>query len=356
MSLLPLETLVRDQLAAKPDSVPTRSIDYWARYTALLDALRVSVYPQINAGLACLSKSPGIFTDHGPDHFDEVVRYAGQLLGVGSDAPLPLKPYELYLLLCAIRLHDAGNIDGRDEHEKRVDQILYSYGGAISKDTAEATLISRIAEAHGGRTFSGDKDTIGDLPQDDQPIGGTTCRPRQVAAIVRFADEICEHSYRGSRHHIENGTLPDDNKLFHYYASSITGAVYDFRTRCFRLHLKIKTKYLTDKYKTPPNGTGDRTEKYLIDEALDRISKLECERRYCNQFLDPRMQVNEIEVDISLLAEQQKGLHTIPHEVKNYHFRIPLKQGYPGAQDEWRSRQSELVGDILVQRLKENWQ
>jgi hypothetical protein len=356
MSLLPLEILLRDQLAAQPDAVPTRGVDYWSRYTALLDALRVSVYPHINAGLACLSKSPGIFTDHGPEHFDEVVRYAGQLLGVETCGEHPLKPYELYLLLCAIRLHDAGNIDGRDEHEKRVDQILYSYGGAIAKDTAEATLISRIAEAHGGYTFSGDKDTIGDLPLDDQPIGAITCRPRQVAAIVRFADEICEHAYRASRHHIDHLTLPEDNKLFHYYASSITGAHYDFRTHCFRLHLQIKTKFLTDKYPTPPNAKGERVERYLIDEALDRISKLECERRYCNQFLDPRMQANEIEVNISLLGEQQKGIHIIPHEVRNYQFRIPLRQGYPGAQDEWRSRQSELVGSVLVQRIKEGWQ
>lgn len=355
MKLLPLEELLRQQLDASKDAMPVRSVGYWERYTGLLAALKESVYPHVNAGLACLSESSGIYTDHGPEHFDEVVRYAGNLLGLDSMPPnlCPLKPYELYLLLCAIRLHDAGNIDGRDAHEKRVAEMLHAYGGSICNDTAEASLISKIAEAHGGFTLSGDKDTIGELPNDGLPVGAITCRPRQVAALVRFADEICEHRSRAAQHHINQNTLPDANKLFHYYADSITGAVYDFEMKRFHLRLRIKTKYLTCQYEAPSRESEVKHYKYLIDEVLDRVDKLDCERRYCNMYLDPGLRVREIQADIALLGDEPPG--GFAQEMKNYKFRIPPKQGYPEKQGGWRQTEPDLTGEILVQKIEGGW-
>ena len=251
--LLPLELYVKQLLESHPHKLPNSSANYWEQYAHLVSGLRQHVYPHINAGLACLSKSPGIYTDHGDRHFDEVVKYAGLLLAnPESDEAQRSKvdeyqgftPYEFYLLLCAIRLHDAGNIDGREEHEKRAASILGKYGGNIIHDTPEFELICAIAEAHGGKTFTGDKDTISLLPQDHTPVGATTCRPRQVAAMVRFADEVCEHRNRASLHHINSDTLPAENKLFQYYASSISGAVPDRKVKSFRLKIALDTQHL----------------------------------------------------------------------------------------------------------------
>jgi hypothetical protein len=358
-TLLPLEKFAKEFIENNPDKLPDRTTDYWARYTHLLGGLRDYVYDYINPGLSSLSKSPGIYTDHGPKHFDEVIRYAGLLLGLPDKQDIGLEPYELYLLLCAIRLHDAGNIDGRDDHEKRVSYMLTKYGGNIARDPAEIRLISQIAEAHGGTTISGDKDTIAQLPQDGCPVVSITCRPRQVAALVRFSDEICEHRSRAAIHHVESNTLPDDNKLFHYYAASIVGAVPSRTNKNFKLHLAIDTKYLSKKYQLPMDGNGTTKEKYLIDEVLDRIEKLDLERRYCNQFLDPSLQINLLEIQIVL--NQSKSfpppnetlVRTV--EVGKYEFRIPLSNGYPESQNSWRITKQELQGRKLSRRAKKDW-
>lgn len=354
-SLLPLEELAQKLLRDHCDQLPDRNADYWARYTHLLAGLREHVYPHINAGLSCLSKSPGIYTDHGSDHFDEVVRYAGFLLGLPAIQEPGFTPYEIYLLLCAIRLHDAGNIEGREDHEKHVRRMIELYGGNIKLDQAEATLICQIAEAHGGKTLSGDKDTIGQLSTDDTPVAAITCRPRQVAALVRFADEICEHSSRAARHHVNRGTLPADNQLFHYYAISVVGAHYN-STRCFKLRLSINTKYLSDIYSTPPDAAGVRGQKFLIDDVLDRISKLDQERRYCNQFLDPRLQTNELGIQIEIMEDRQVAKDmVVPTQVGCYKFHIPSKEGYPAVHDAWRSTVPDLKGDTMAERAKQGW-
>lgn len=352
-NLLPLEAYAHRIFTEQKDRMPDRTADYWARYTGLVSGLREHVYPYINAGLACLSKSPGIYTDHGPDHFDEVVRYAGFILGVSESdtSEIGLDPYEIYLLLCAIRVHDAGNIDGREDHEKRAIAMLYQYGGNIAKDATEALLIGRIADAHGGETMAGSKDTIAELEPDDLPVAAITCRPRQVAALVRFADEVCEHSSRAARHHLNQGTLPAENKLFHIYAQSISGAACTPKGS-FQLQININTKYLLEKYEHPSQKAG----KYVIDEVFDRISKLDRERRYCNQYLDPRLQTSELNIRISLRDDKQYGEGIfIPTEVKSLNFRIPSRDGYPAAQDSWRTGQSSWAGKTLARNAKKGW-
>ena len=354
--LLPLEEYAQRVLKKSRDQMPDRNVDYWGRYSHLTGALREHVYPFVNAGLACLSKSPGIYTDHGPEHFDEVVRYAGLLLSVPSGGAIKeLRPYEIYLLLCAIRLHDAGNIDGREEHERRVAAMLYRYGGSIGLDPAETKLIVEIAEAHGGKTPAGSKDTIGALPVDETPVAAIACRPRQVAALVRFADEICEHSTRAARHHIAANSLPAENKLFHLYAASVTAA-HCAPARCFRLHLAINTKYLLEPYLLPPDGHGVREEKYLVDDVLDRISKLDRERRYCNQFLAPTLQTDELDIHVEFQEDtQDRPGQVVPLKVIEFDIRIPSKEGYPTTQDSWRDMRPELTGVSLAELAKRGW-
>ena len=354
-SLLPLEEYAQRVFSERRDDLPDRNADYWARYTHLMAGLRENVYPHINAGLSCLSKSPGIYTDHGAAHFDEVVRYAGDILRVSTNQ-VNLAPYEIYLLLCAIRLHDAGNIDGREDHEKRATPMVYTYGGNIIHDSTEAVLIGSIAEAHGGRTVGGDKDTIGTLPPDGTPVAAIICRPRQVAAIVRFADEICEHSARAARHHITANTIPEHNKLFHYYAKCIRGAAYDPKG-CFKLGLSIDTKLLAEPYSLPSEGMEICSKKYFIDDVWDRISKLELERRYCNQFLDPSLQTNEIEIQIEFTESKKQSSvpHLIPFVVDRRNFVIPQKNGYPADNDSWRTAIEALKGSVLAQKTKEGW-
>lgn len=357
-NLQPLELHVKQLLESQHHELPDRTVKYWERYTHLVESLREHVYPYVNAGLACLSKSPGIYTDHGERHFDEVVRYAGLLLAHPENKePHGLTPYELYLLLCAIRLHDAGNIDGREEHDRRALNILEQYGGNIVHDAAEFELIYKIAEAHGGYdSMTGDKDTIIALSPDDTPVGGITCRPRHVAAMVRFADEVCEHRGRASVHHILSKTLPEENKLFHYYAASISGAVPDRKAKSFRLNLAIDTQYLLEKFPTPKKDDSTQSAMFLIDEVRSRLTKLDRERIYCNQFLDPRLQTDQIEVQIRLIQSKTIGSSPQRGEVERFELRIPPPQtGYPATSSDWQSKHEELTGEKIAARANKGW-
>lgn len=349
---LPLENRLRQLAESCPDQFPDRNANYWNRYLALVGYLRTDVYPHINAGLACLSKSPGIYTDHGKDHFDEVVRYAGALIESTFEGGKKgaLDPYDLYLLLSAIRLHDAGNIDGRENHEKRAFAILKRAGNAVCPDDDEASLIAQIAEAHGGKTDAGDKDTIGSL-NESIGCGMITCRPQLVAALVRFADEICEHSSRASAHHLKSGTLPSQNQLFHLYAQAVKEATVHRNQKAFRMRLVFDHANLNSRFQTPLSTPENLDERFLLDDALDRIQKLDTERIYCNRYLPPELKTDRVEVKIDITLTQKAGSQSIAKTWKTKTFIIQ-ERGYPSPNASWRNNLNELAGEKIANELR----
>ncbi len=336
---LPLEKKLDEFSKSKKDEFPNQHADYWERYTALLSNLKLHIYPNINAGLACCSKSPGFYTDHGERHFDEVVRFAGLLIDeTFVQKSSALSPYELYLLLCAIRVHDAGNVDGRDDHEKRASAILTQYGGQIGLDAPERMLIAAIAQAHGGKTLDGEKDTIGkDVQEATIAGGGIDIRPQLVAALVRFADEICEHSSRASIHHINENSLPEENKLFHFYAKSIVGVKPDRNNKALKLKFNFDTALFANMYLTPKNDAGVQKQKFLIDDAWDRIEKLNNERVYCNRFLLPAMQTDRLEINIAFTKTIDVGDTKVTTTCYQHDLTI-RDEGYPSVSSEWRRK------------------
>jgi len=133
-------------------------------------------------------------------HIDDVINRAGQLIGVGKDGPQPfnnIQPYETFVLLYAILLHDAGNAYGRAGHEARPFEILRDMGDLSALEDVERRLIASIAQAHGGRTEDGNKDTIPVVVrQDESSIDGINVRGRRLAALLRLADELSENPRR----------------------------------------------------------------------------------------------------------------------------------------------------------------
>lgn len=346
--LLPLELRLKEFAEKNPANFPVHTANYWDRYTSLVQYLRTYIYPHINAGLACKSKSPGLYTDHGGSHFDEVVRYAGYILADKGD----MEAYDLFLLLSAIRLHDAGNIDGREAHEKRVFAILKEAGNAVCSDDVEGTLIASIAEAHGGtRDGTNDKDTISVLPEEDG-FGPIKCNPRSVAALVRFSDEICEHANRASAHHIKADSLPQENALFHLYANSIKRAAYEKQTKTFKMKLVFDSEYLGDKYQSPKHTEEKPDLVYLIDDALNRIEKLNTERLYCNRFLDPALRTEMVDVKVEIVQTEMVGNCPVRKLVDDWDFKLS-ECGYPGVDSSWRDNVSNLTGENVASELKQ---
>lgn len=336
-NLLPLESKLESYAESEQHMFANQHINYFRRYTTLVDNLRNNVYPNINAGLSSLSKSPGLYTDHGERHFDEVVRYAGLILEGAIDV---LKPFELYVLLCAIRIHDAGNIDGRENHERRTSSILRTYGGDIKNDSAELKMIADIAQAHGGHTVDkNDKDTIGAL-KETAGVGPIIVRQRLIAALVRFADEICEHSSRAVTHNINRGNVIPTSMLYQLYAKSIQTASPNKSNKSFNIVYSFDVELFKLKYPTPADE-----EKYLIDDVLDRIDKLNHERVYCNRFLHPEMQTERLEITMEFYRLDKIDGQDYQNLCGSRTLSI-YDQGYPSVQRSWKDKDLQGVSGV----------
>ena len=330
--LLPLAELFRTRAAKRPTELPQMNADYFSQYEQLLNVFRTEYYPKVDAGLAANSEAPGLYTAHDSLHFDEVVLQAGDLVNAESglkgdmtQAASELNAYELYILLVAIRVHDVGNIYGREDHEKRCFQILRDIGGAAGLDDREKKAIANIAQTHGGRTSELSKDTIGQL-EVRLLAANVSYRPRLLAGIVRIADEICENKRRAATVLMRAGKLPRHNEIYHQYAASLTGNRWFANDRA--LHLTFEPR-LSEVEK--PWGCEERTdtnknlvsEAYLLDEIFARLEKMDLERRYCNMFTREIFTIDAIKVTITVVTDK----HHDPIKI----IKVPelSDRGYP---------------------------
>lgn len=334
---------------------PIVSQNYFERYEKITDHLTTNVYPFINVGLSANSDEQGLYTDHGPEHFNMVVLYAGEMLGITSGCDLEniasasiennwfLQPYELYLLLLSIRLHDVGNIYGRDKHEKNIRKVIREYNVPFLKDdTIEAALIAKSGGAHGGKTPSGSKDTISILPEDESEGHIKNVNLKKIAAIVRFADEICENRHRTSVY-IERMT-PKQNKVFHLYAKSITSSYID--NKVLNLKFQLDCKHLLETY--PISASGNDKGITLPEMFLDRIKKTEMERRYCSRFLPDGISIKAISVCVKIIQYDEDEYI---EELDKREFTL-MENNYPGNDDGILSEDVKLfLSDSSLRKL-----
>lgn len=323
--MLPLEKVL-EKLAADSNNFPQGG-NFFLRYQQIKTYLETKIYPDIAAGTS--SEDGGIYTDHSAKHFNEVIRYAGLLLNLDpSSLSFPphlsaLNPYEVFITLVAILLHDAGNIHGRKEHEKKALHIFLSMGDAVCTDHFEARLICKIAQAHGGyhKLPNGDecKDTIGPL-EEQTAHAGIAIRPRLIAAIVRFADEICESRNRASSYLQKTGGLPEFSEIYHKYASSISSSTIDHQSKAVVIKYEMKVSDISQTY-----GSGSAkkvVQQHLTEEIFVRLEKMYKELQYCKRFMYDLVKVAEIHASLTIYSDKDYT------EVKSKRF-ILKEQGYP---------------------------
>lgn len=355
--LFPLEKVFKTK-AENRDESPDHRDDLFSRYIAILKYLEIKVYPFVDAGLAALSEENGIYTLHNKDHFDEVVKYAGELLGCISGKEIfdGLNAYELFVLLVAIRIHDAGNMYGRENHEKRAYQILQQAGEAAVTDNYECRFISDIAKAHGGLAPDNSKDTISKTLSEMEAYGNVDFHPRIIAAIVRFADEICESQSRAAEKLLSSGKINKKNEVFHKYASSIKSVrVNHIKSNVTRYASPIEIRLKFDVNVNDCLRTWGKTEKgevkqvYLIDEIFNRLEKMILERRYCNHFMREVCNVVSIVAKIKIYEEIENNGIVEPYFVKE----IPVieKAGYPILAKHFLSEMCGIDGERLKDEL-----
>lgn len=324
--VLYLEELLR-VLSDNNDFFPDHSKNYYHSYCSVVDKLRESVYPSINLGLILHSRKVGLYTSHDGKHFDEVVNYAGHIIGVDTqnsvtevakkiiDGSWHLSAYDIYLLLMAIRFHDVGNIEGREDHHLQNNIIpVMVRAGYFKSHIFEAKKVAEIASAHTGKdTSTGlNDDSISRLSALEN-FEGKQISPRLIAAILRLADEICENEQRT----FSSLRIPYQNQIYHKYSESIK------TNRIFNNSFDLKfAMTLGDATTLWGKDSGCS---YLTDAIMDKLDVLNLERVYCNRFLPDDFRLESVSVEILIFDLDQNGNYRETHKEKI----LLQNNGYP---------------------------
>ena len=188
-------------------------------YEQAQSKLEREVYSHIQGAEPSLS-------DHGATHVSDVKQKAIRLLsddGIITD----LSGIEMYCPGMFIIFHDTGNVHGRKDHHKNVASIFDQIRGKDASLRHEKTLIVRATRAHTGTAQDGSRDTLKEVGEVDQ-LEGESVRLRELAAILRFADELAEGPQRTSDFMQKEGLYEPESQQFHDYASD-TNVLIDRR-------------------------------------------------------------------------------------------------------------------------------
>jgi hypothetical protein len=293
------------------------------QYYIFEEHMNKEVHPKANEGAA--ESGDGILTDHGPEHIQMVIRYAYELIKGSYDFLLKknydeydndfqqrLRGYEIYILLLSIHFHDVGIIFGRNEHEKRIDEVMQELGDLIPLDNAERRMVFDIASAHGGFIGSDkkDKDTLKPLLSYDK-YGRLPVRQTLIASILRFADELSDDRTRANRFVKSSG----QNGKYHEYSKSLFPIEFKHNTIAFEYD--IPYNLLIEKVNSPQG------EIYLYDEILNRLIKCMCELEYCRKYSDGFIIITALYITINILKQHQQTRCE-----KTFKFELRLS-GYP---------------------------
>jgi exopolyphosphatase/pppGpp-phosphohydrolase len=196
---------------------------------------------------------------------------------------IELRPYEIYVLLMAALLHDAGNARGRAAHEQRIGDIIRDFGSVGQVPPVERRLIASIARAHGGKLQDGDKDTITKVITSELAhIDNITIRPRRLAAVVRLADELSENHRRADAQALKKPYDAPQSVLHNLYCEVINTNIRA-ESHSVSITFSIDKDLLAEEF---PLQEGEQSRSVLVvDYIAERLDKTELERRYCNRFL-----------------------------------------------------------------------
>lgn len=326
----PLEVLLKELVKRENahNEFPYTGDNRFDLYSSIKAQLQRDYYRDIDGALT-KDSGGGAFTRHDLGHVDDVIRKAGQVLGANSDAVEPamhrLKSYEVFVLLVACLIHDAGNISGRKGHANQARRILQEVAGN-RLDTKEISLISKIARAHGGKTTAGSSDTIGELPIRDG-VEHITVKPRLLAATLRLADELAENVRRANRRDEEGSKFPN------LFCSTISVSV-DYKSRWISLDFTVADENCVLFAKDE-----NENEMFLLDYISQRVAKTELERRYCDRYLRGFATYDGIRVNIELLRDHD--------EWQAIHFEL-MEDGYPNSTDLEAFRLGKIDGKSIA--------
>ena len=215
------------------------------------------------------------FTDHGITHVSNVQENATYLLsndGIITD----LSGIEMYCLGMFILFHDTGIVYGRKNHHKKVAKVFDRIRGTDTSLLREKTLVVRATGAHTGTAQDGSHDTLKEL-EEQEHLERRPVRLRELAAVLRFADELAEGPQRTSEFmHAEERYTPDSQQ-YHDYAN-MTHILIERGTN--RIAITYEIRIDVDQTNEVRQSHLSRLLKFIYK----RIQKLNQERQYARYY------------------------------------------------------------------------
>lgn len=209
-------------------------------------------------------------TKHDASHIADVLRNIYFLISDKSD----LSALELYCLCLLACFHDVGNVTGRDGHNFRVGEVYSLARNSRPKYSHERSVIIAGAKAHAGKASDGTTDTLKEVTETSN-IDGHVIRLRELASILRIADELCEGPHRTSEYRNTSQLCgyKTESRIYHDYAEIINVCI-DRDRGCFSIAYNINIVDID----------GINKLEKLLELVYHRIIKLDRERQYTKYY------------------------------------------------------------------------
>lgn len=298
--------------------------DYILTYNLFKRKFEQDILPEIKTKIREI-ENEGYFNDHGVNHIKMVIERVSKLLSRANITTncldkngLYISPYELFILLMSIYLHDAGHlIATRANHAIAAKAFLNKINPNGELTAAEKRYIGDISKAHGGKD-----DPIGKLSIIDD-ISHQVIHPQFLAALLRLGDELAEDNTRSSNLLLDIDSLDQNSIIYHLYSNSLDSI--NINSSEIKLSFYIGEKYLKEKY--PMKVGSIIVPTYLIDEIYARTFKTFLESLYCSRFFPEILRINTVKVDISILTDSTDDqIKKISYELK--------ESGYPSIKND----------------------
>lgn len=236
-------------------------------------------------------------SDHGPRHIANVLDNAYHLLhrqdlelGAASLDFEKMNPYEAYVLGLSILYHDVGNLFGRAKHNQRIQEVFTEAHAKHQLDMDLRTIVHVIASAHTGASDPDGKspDTIQGVDR-VQLWNNQQLRAQELAAILRFADELAEGPQRASILRLRDDLpfettdlINERSRIYHEYAKCLSVNIDRAGGRIL-LNLRIDVEPMEE-------AERDKIITEILGFFWQRLYVLNQERqygRYYSSFLEP---------------------------------------------------------------------
>lgn len=213
-------------------------------------------------------------SDHSDKHIQDVQDRTIRLIVNFEESCL--SGMDVYCLSLMILFHDVGNIYGRDGHDSiaKISEVYNKYRTNHEIHGDERRQVVFGASAHSGKSSKGCKDTLKYLTEGS--IKNEKINLPEIAAILRFADELSEGKHRTCSFLRDKDMYDETSKIFHKYAS-ITEILVDRAIGRIAITYSIN---ITNEF----DEVEQKEIKELIKFTLYRAIKLDQERRYTKYY------------------------------------------------------------------------